>query len=116
MAWGVVLHPESSGGAIPGVHRWEAGEAGQLVMGLCQNGEAQGGSHRGGALKAREERSQWGAGVSHPVPPPGHAVGGEGATDVDVRWPYRPRPHVVGGSTGRRGLESHWPGATAEAQ
>ena len=100
VAWGVVLHQESGGGAIPDVHRQEAGEKRKLVVGLRQKGEPQGGSHRGGALEAREERSQWGAGVSHPVPLLGRAVGGEGTADVDVRRPFRPGPYVVGGSTG----------------
>ena len=40
----------------------------------------------------------------------------EGVADVDVRWPFGPGPYIVEGSTGRQGLESHWPGAIAEAQ
>ena len=40
VAWGVVLHQESGGGAVPGVHRREAREAGQLVVGLRPYGEA----------------------------------------------------------------------------
>ena len=31
----MVLHQESGGGAVPSVHQREAGEAGQLVVGLC---------------------------------------------------------------------------------
>ena len=36
--------------------------------------------------------------------------------DVAVQRPVRPKPRVVGGSTGRRGLESPWWGAVVEAQ
>ena len=33
VAWGVVLHQEPSGGVIPAIHRKNAGEAGELVVG-----------------------------------------------------------------------------------
>ena len=33
VAWGVVLYQEPSGGVVPAIHRKEAGEAGELVMG-----------------------------------------------------------------------------------
>jgi len=36
--------------------------------------------------------------------------------DVVVQRPIGPGPRVAGGSAGRRGLESPWPGAAAEAQ
>ena len=33
VAWGVILHQEPSGGAVPAIHRKKAGEAGELVVG-----------------------------------------------------------------------------------
>ena len=39
----MVLYPESRGGAVSGVYRREAGEAEELLVGLCPHGEAQGG-------------------------------------------------------------------------
>ena len=33
VTWGVVVHQEPSGGAVPTVHQKKAGEAGELVIG-----------------------------------------------------------------------------------
>ena len=99
MAWGMALHLESDGGAVSGVHWWEAGEAEKLVVGLHPHREAQGGSNQGGATEARKAWPWQGAGVPHPLSPLSCAVGGEDAADVDVRWPVGPGPCIAGGPT-----------------
>ena len=86
--------------AVSGVYWREAGEAEELVVGLRPHREAQGGGHRGGAPEAHKGRPRRGAGVPHPLPPLGHAVGGEDAPNVEIRWPIGPRPRVAGGATG----------------
>ena len=116
MALGVVLYPESGGGAVSSVYRREAGKVEELVMGLRPHGEAQGGGHQGGAAEARTGRPRWGVGVPHPLPPLGRTAGREDAPDVDVRWPVEPGPRVAGGAAGQRDLESRRPSAAAEAQ
>ena len=47
----MVLYQEPDEGVIPAIHRKEAGEVGELVVGALKSTE-QAGGHRGGALEA----------------------------------------------------------------
>ena len=83
-------------GAIPDIHRGEAGEEGKLVMGSCPSIE-QARDHRDRASEARAAWPRWVAGLPYILPPLGHPVGGENTVDVGILQPDGSRPRIAGG-------------------
>jgi len=93
----MVLHQEPDGGAIPAFYRYEAREAGELVMGPHQPVEQEARDYWAEASEAGAAGTQWGVSVSHLLPPSGRPVGGKNAADVGILQPDGSRPRVAGG-------------------
>ena len=91
MAWQV----EPGGGAIPNVHRGEAGEEGKLVVGSHRLAE-QVGNYQDGALEARAAWPRRVAGLQYLFPLSGFPVCGENTADVGILRPGGYRPRVAG--------------------
>ena len=96
MARRVVLHQEPDGGAIPNVHRGEAGEEEKLVVGSYPLVE-QARDHRDGASEARAAWHRWVAGLPYLLPSLGRPVGRENMADVGILWPNGTQPRVTRG-------------------
>ena len=92
----MVLHQELGGGVIPDIHRGEVREEGKLVMGSCPSVE-QARDHRDGASEAHAAWPRWVAGLPYLLPPLGHPIGGENATDVGILRSDGSLPRVAGG-------------------